>query len=99
MFGVGNEVIKTFKHKGLEKFFKEGSKAGIQASHATRLRDILGTLDAANELRDMGAPGFDLHPWKGKGKGIWSVSVNGPWRVTFRFEHEEALEVDYQQPH
>ena len=92
-------MIRSFKHKGLEKFFQDESKAGITATHAKRLKDILGSLDAATALRDMNAPGFALHPWKGKGKGLWSVSVNGPWRVTFRFEQGDALEVDYQQPH
>lgn len=79
-------MIKSFAHKGLEKFFYEGTKRGILPQHADNLADILDMLDAAVAVSDMDAPGLRLHPWKPKDKGYWSVDVNGPWRVTFRFD-------------
>ena len=93
-------MIKSFKHKGLERFYRNGSKAGITAIHAARLQDILGALDAAVDVNDMDAPGFRLHLLKGKQlRGHWAVSVNGPWRVTFRFDRGDAHVVDYRQYH
>ncbi len=94
-----NLVIRSFTHKGLEKFFRSGSKAGIQAQHAPRLRLQLGMLDDAGAPEDMNAPGWRLHPLKGDLVGHWSVTVNGNWRLTFRFEGEDAVVVDYQDYH
>jgi proteic killer suppression protein len=87
-------VIKTFKHKGLKKFFDSGSKAGIQAAHAKRIELILDRLDAAVEAKDMNFPGSDFHPLKGGLKGFFSIHVNGNWTIIFRFANGEASDVD-----
>jgi len=92
-------VTKSFAHKGLEDFFLDGNKTGVQPAHGGRLQSLLDRLDAASDVRDMNFPGARLHPWKGKGKGLWSVDVSGPWRIAFRFEGGHALDVDYVQPH
>ena len=92
-------MIRGFKHKGLAKFFEIGSKAGIQAQHAARLRLILGRLSAAAEPRDMALPGLDLHALKGDRKGTWAVAVSGNWRVTFKFVGKDAESVDYEDYH
>jgi proteic killer suppression protein len=92
-------VIKSFRHSGIEKFFFSGSKAGIQPSHANKLNLQLTTLNKAKDVKDMVAPGWELHALKGNLKGHWSVKVNGNWRLTFRFEDEDAILVDYQDYH
>jgi proteic killer suppression protein len=92
-------VIKTFRHKGIEQFFKTGSKAGIQPKHAQRLRTQLFALDNAKSESDMSAPGWRLHPLKGNLEGHWSVDVSGNWRLTFAFEGTDAVLVDYQDYH
>jgi proteic killer suppression protein len=92
-------VIKSFLHKGLEKFFRTGSKAGIQAQHVVRLRLQLAMLDDVGAPEDMNAPGWRLHPLHDDLKGHWSVTVSGNWRLTFRFEGEDAILVDYQDYH
>jgi proteic killer suppression protein len=92
-------VIKSFKHKGLERFFREGSKAGIQPKHERRLRLQLGRLDAARSAADMDLPGWRFHPLKGDLKGHWAVFVEKNWRVVFAFEAEDAVLVDYQDYH
>jgi toxin HigB-1 len=71
------QVIRGFRHKGLAKFFETGSRVGVQAQHAGRLRLILGRLSAATSPRDMALPGLDLHPLGGDRKGTWAVSVSG----------------------
>ena len=92
-------MIKSFRHRGLEQFFRKGSKAGIQAKHASRLAVQLFALDNAKSARDMSAPGWKLHPLKGALAGQWAISVSGNWRLTFAFEGEDAILVDYQDYH
>lgn len=92
-------MIKSFRHKGLSAFYSKGSKAGIQAKHADRLRLVIARLDASKEPQDMNLPGLNLHKLTGNLKGFWSVEVSGNWRVIFRFEGQDALEVDYVDYH
>lgn len=92
-------MIRTFRHKGLAKFFATGSKAGIQGAHAEPLSLILAALNAATAPSDMGLPGLKLHPLKGSRSGTWSVTVRANWRITFRFEGKDAVDVDYEDYH
>jgi proteic killer suppression protein len=87
-------AIRTFKHKGLKRFFESGSKAGIRADHASKIGRVLDRLNAATEVLDMNAPGYDFHPLKGDLRGFYSVHVNGNWTIIFRFENGEAQDVD-----
>lgn len=89
-------MIKSFWHKGLERFFRTGSTAGIQAHHANRLRIMLTRLDVSRQPEDMDAPGWKSHRLSNH---HWSVWVNGNWRLTFRFDGEDAELVDYQDYH
>lgn len=92
-------MIKNFAHKGLEKFYTTGNKAGIQAIHAERLTLILASLNKAKRIQDMASPSLDLHPLKGKRAGCWAVTVQANWRVVFRFEDGDATVVDYLDYH
>lgn len=92
-------MIQSFQHKGLKQLYETGSKAGIQPAHADRLRLILARLDASSEPRDMNLPGLKLHPLTGDLSGHWAVWVSGNWRVTFRFEGPDVVEVDYLDYH
>lgn len=94
-----HRVIRSFRHKGVERFFRTGSKAGIQAAHAPRLARQLAALNVAGQPSDMNVPGWGLHPLKGKPSGHWSVSVSGNWRLTFAFKDGDAELVDYQDYH
>lgn len=93
------EMIKSFRHKGLKRFFDTGSVAGIQPHHSKRLRMLLAALDTAFGIEDMDIPGFRLHPLKGKDRGRWSIWVNGNWRVTFEFIDGDAHVIDYEDYH
>ena len=92
-------MIRSFKHKGLERFFLRGTKAGIQASHASKLRLILSRLHASISPSDVDLPGLYLHQLKGTNRGTWSVRVSGNWRVTFKFEGPDAIDVNYEDYH
>lgn len=92
-------MIKTFQHKGLKAFFETGSKAGIQPHHAGKLGRQLARLDVAKSVTDMNVPGWGLHLLTGNLAGHYSITVNGNWRLTFMFEGEDAVLVDYQDYH
>ena len=92
-------MIRSFRHKGLKRFFLAATPRGVQPAHAERLRLILNHLDTAAKVEDVNFPGSDLHPLKGDRKGQWAVKVSGNWRVIFRFDSGHAHEVDYDDYH
>jgi proteic killer suppression protein len=92
-------MIKSFRHKGVKHFFTTGSTSGIQAIHAAKLRRQLALLNVAKTAQEMNLPGWQLHALKGELKGHFALSVSGNWRLTFTFEGEDAVLVDYQDYH
>ncbi len=92
-------MIRSFKHKGLRKFFKTGSVAGIRPTHRQKIRIRLTALHTAARLEDMDLPGFRLHPLKGDRLGEWAVDVNKNWRITFEFIDGDAYIVSYEDYH
>ncbi|WP_062262997.1 type II toxin-antitoxin system RelE/ParE family toxin [Endozoicomonas arenosclerae] len=92
-------MILSFLHKGLERFYRTGKTSGIQAQHAKKLQRILFTLSRVKSPSEMDVPSYRLHPLKGERKGIWSVTVSGNWRVTFRFNDENVEIVNYEDYH
>jgi proteic killer suppression protein len=92
-------MIKSFRHKGLEQFFKTGSKAGIQPQHAGKLRLQLTTLNVSESPEEMNIPGWRLHSLSGDLAGYWSITVSGNWRLIFRFDGKDAELVDYVDYH
>jgi toxin HigB-1 len=87
-------MIMSFRHKRLGTFFRTGNKAGIQPVHAKRLRLQLAALDASVGPQGMNLPGWKLHQLAGNLVGHWSVTVSGNWRLTLRFESQNAVLVD-----
>jgi len=93
-------AIKSFSHKGLQKFFYEGTTAGIDSNHEEKLGYILDAVDSSHHPKDLKA----LYPngfaeKKGSGKGVYSIKVNGNWRVTFQIEDDGAIFLDYLDYH
>ena len=92
-------MIKSFKHKGLQKFFDTGSVVGIQLHHKQKLRIRLTALDTATRIEDMDLPGFRLHPLKGDKKGLWAIDVSKNWRIVFKLQDGNVYVVDYEDYH
>ncbi len=92
-------MIKSFKHKGLQKYFESGNTAGILSAHIKKLKMRLTALDTATQIQDMDLPGFRLHPLKGKMEGLWAIDVSGNWRITFEFNDGDVFIVDYKDYH
>ncbi|MBU0966429.1 MAG: type II toxin-antitoxin system RelE/ParE family toxin [Proteobacteria bacterium] len=92
-------MIKSFKHKGLKKFFETGNVSGIRPEHKQKLRMLLAALDTATCIEDMDLPGFRLHPLKGNRLGLWAVDVSKNWRMVFEFRDGNAYIVTYEDYH
>ena len=92
-------MILTFRHKGLETFFKTGSTARIQAIHAKRLRELLTALSVASGPQDLMRPSWRVHGLSGDRAGFYAVTVQANWRLTFRFVGEDVELLDYLDYH
>ncbi len=92
-------MVRSFKHKGLEQFFRQGSKKGIQPKHAAKLRIQLAALENAKDVSDVAVPNWRLHSLGGDLKGHFSISVDENWRLTFQFKKGDVEVVDYQDYH
>lgn len=92
-------MIVGFKHKGLKAFYETGKAKGIRPDQARRIGTILAIMDEADQIEALDRPAMRLHPLTGDRKGIWSVSVNGPWRITFTFENGAFDLLNLEQYH
>ena len=92
-------MIKSFRHKGLRRFFETGSISGVRTTDVKRLRMQLAALDTARTIEDVDIPGFLLHPLKGEMLGRWSIMVSGNWRITFEFHEGNAYILDSEDYH
>ncbi len=92
-------MIKSFIHKGLQKFYEDGTTKGIQFEHSKKLKMRLVALDTAFVIEDLQLPGFNLHPLKGDRAEIWSIKISGNWRITFRFEDGDVYIINYEDYH
>jgi proteic killer suppression protein len=92
-------MIRSFRHRGLKALYDGRTTRRVAPEQLEKLRDILALLDRSRRPRDMDLPGFRLHPLKGALQGHFAVSVSGNWRVTFRFEEGDAIDVDYVDYH
>ena len=92
-------MIRSIRHKGLKRLYEDDDPRGVFAEHVEKLRRILARLEAAEVVTDMDIPGYRLHALKGELHGCYAVTVSANWRVVFRFEHGDALDVDYVDYH
>ena len=92
-------MIKSFRHKGIERFFRQGDLRGINAKQGPRIRRLLDLIEQAASVEQLDIPGMYLHPLKGDRKGEWAMSVSGNWRVAFRFVGEDATDLNLEDYH
>ena len=92
-------MIRSFRHRGLRRLYERGNRAGIRADLLETVERILTILDAATTPQALDLPRYHLHPLKGDLKGLWSVTVRANWRIIFRFENGDALDVELVDYH
>lgn len=92
-------MVKSVKHKGLRQFIEGRNAKGVPSELRKRVKQIMNRLKAATKPEDMNTPGMRWHPYKGKREGTFGVDVNGPWRITYRWEDGHAIDVNLEQDH
>ena len=92
-------MIRSFRHRGLKRLYERDDPSKVAANLANRIALALADLNDASSPRDIDMPGYRLHPLKGYMKGLWSISVSGNWRITFRFEDGDVYDVDLVDYH
>ena len=92
-------MIRSFKHRGLKRLYEHGDRSGIGPDLVDKVERILTALDAASTPHALDVPGYRLHALKGNLKGFWSVTVRANWRIIFRFEGEDAHDVELIDSH
>jgi proteic killer suppression protein len=92
-------MIESIRHKGLKLLWEKDDASKLPAAQIIKIKMILTLLDSAINVEDMNFPGSVLHPLKGDLAGFWSVKINGNYRLIFRFEKENAFDVDYIDYH
>lgn len=92
-------MIGSFRHRGLKRLYEAADASKVPSHLLQRVEEILGLLDVAVTAHDMALPGYRLHKLKGDLKGHWSVTVSGNWRIIFRIESGNAVDVDLLDYH
>ena len=87
-------MIRSFRHRGLKRLYERDDKSRIRADMLEKIENILALLDRADRPEGMDLPGFRLHPLRGNLRGFWAVTVRANWRIIWRFEGEDAVDVD-----
>ena len=92
-------MIRSFRHRGLRRLYERDDPSRIAADQLDRITLALADLDAAGKPSDLDLPGYRLHPLRGDRRGLWSISITGNWRITFRFEAGDVYDVDLVDYH
>ena len=87
-------MIRSFKHRGLKLLYEFDDPSGIRPDLVDTVQEMLTVLDEAVTPKDLGLPGYRLHPLKGELKGFWSFTVRANWRIIFRFAGADAFDVE-----
>ena len=92
-------MIRSFRHRGLRRLYERDDPSRIAADQLNRITLALADLDAAGRPSELDLPGYRLHPLRGDRRGLWSISITGNWRITFRFEDGDVYDVDLVDYH
>ncbi len=88
----------SIRHRGLRELAKTGRSGFIPAALLERIRNRLAVLESMRSVREL-PPSYRAHQLAGRRHGTWSIRVNGPWRMTFRFHRETVFDLDLEQYH
>lgn len=93
-------MIKSWASRSSQRFFEQGKASKYRGLDAEAAQDLLAVLDAATSLKDLSPlRSIGLHKLKGDRKGQWAMTVNGPWRICFRFRNGDAHDVEIADYH
>lgn len=93
-------MIRSWGNSSTRRFAEEGKTSKFRGLDADAAHELLAALDAATSLNDLSPlKSVGLHKLKGDRKGQWAMTVNGPWRICFRFRDGDAHEVEIVDYH
>ena len=92
-------MIISFRSRALKRFWEKSDARGLNPQHVWKIEQILALLEDAIAAEDMNLKRLDFHKLSGESPARWSVHVNGNWCITFSFEGEDAVAVDYEDYH
>jgi toxin HigB-1 len=92
-------MIENFKHKGLKRFYEKNDRSGLDSERVVKIKKILSSIEAAESPEELDLPTFHFHPLTGDRKGFFSITIRANWRITFRFEHGNAYDVNLEDYH
>jgi len=92
-------MIRSFRSRALRRYWEHNDPRRLPTQDISRIRMILQRLDVAIEPKDMDVPGLHFHALSGDRKGRYAVTVRANWRVTFGWDEEDAVAVDYEDYH
>jgi proteic killer suppression protein len=92
-------VIRSFRSKALRLFAETGNARKLGVPNVRRVRRILNELEIARAPEDMNLPGYRFHALKGDRKGTFAVDASGNWRITFRWDGGDAVDLDLEDYH
>ena len=87
-------MIKSLKHRGLKRLYEKGDRSGIRPDLVEPVANILTILNVATTPRALDLPRYRLHRLKGGMKGYWAVTVRANWRIIFKIEDGNAVDVE-----
>ena len=88
-------MIRSLRSRALHSLWNEADAHGIRADQVARVRRVLLELDVASRPDDLNLPGYRFHPLQGRPKR-YSVTITRTWRITFEWDGEDALKIDYE---
>ena len=92
--------VRSIAHKGLRRLYEDNSSKGLSADTVDKLRKMLAFLDAMQDPEELRAlPLWKAHILTGNRKGTWSLHVTRNWRLTFRIEEDEIIDLDLEDYH
>jgi proteic killer suppression protein len=94
-------MIKSWANNRSRRFYEEGKISKFRSLDIDAADELLAALDAATALSDLSPlKSVGLHKLTGGRTGQWAMTVNGPWRICFRFKNGNAYDaeiVDYHR--
>lgn len=91
-------MIRSFRSKALLRWWNSADPRGVPPDQLARVRRVLLELDAAGQPEDMNLPGYRFHALHSRPKR-YSVTITRTWRITFEWDGEDAIRVDYEDYH
>ncbi|MBW1789294.1 MAG: type II toxin-antitoxin system RelE/ParE family toxin [Deltaproteobacteria bacterium] len=93
-------MIKSFADGQTRRFYESGKASKFCSLDIESAEELLAALDAATSLKDLSPlKSVGLHKLTGDRVGQWSMTINGPWRICFRYKAGDAFEVQIVDYH